>query len=152
MFFKNNIKISVSLFVIFMMMLHHGVPHAHHHHEDKEVVAHTGENDHHHHHEDGHQHHPDDYDKDKDADETGLSQHSEKHLHAFHVHEFVPSSKSRNYNSKINALPLLALITNSDDQPRAENKRTYRFALFRQIIYENPFLLSCSLRAPPYSA
>jgi hypothetical protein len=150
MFFKNNIKISVSLFVIFMMMLHHGVPHAHHHHEDKEVVAHTGENDHHHHHEDGHQHHPDDYDK--DADETGLSQHSEKHLHAFHVHEFVPSSKSRNYNSKINALPLLALITNSDDQPRAENKRTYRFALFRQIIYENPFLLSCSLRAPPYSA
>ena len=150
MVFKNDIKVPVSLFVIFMMMLHLGVPHAHHHHEDKKVVAHTSENDYHH--GDGYHHHGGDYDKNKNADETGLSLPAEKHLHAFHVHEFVPSSKSRNYNSKINALPLLALIINSNDQPRAENKKTYRFALFRQTIYENPFLLSCSLRAPPYSA
>ena len=146
---KKHIRAFVSLGVIFVMILHLGVPHAHHHHEYKEVVAHTGDNDHHH--TDDRQHHPKYHNTDKNTGETGFELPSEKHLHAFHVHEFIPSSKNQNHTSPIKAFPLLSVITDDDYSPWAENKKSYRYALFRQIIYENPFLLNCSLRAPPYS-
>lgn len=151
MFSKRHIKVLVSVGVIFMMMLHLVIPHAHHHHEDKKVVSHSNKNDHQHTESHDHQHH-DDHDKNKDVDETGLSNPYEKHLHAFHVHEFLPSSKIKQHSPLVKSLPLFTIFTKYDNQPLAENKRSYRFALFRPILYENPFLLSCSLRAPPYSA
>ncbi|MCF8336961.1 MAG: hypothetical protein K9I74_03160 [Bacteroidales bacterium] len=158
MFMNKHIQILVSVVVISMMMLHMAIPHSHHHHEQKdEEVTHNAEHDHDHHDHD--HHHTGDHphktpprDTDNAEGESGLFVPIEKHLHAFHIHEFVPATKIRKTASPIKAFPVVATTTNNDIKLSAGNEGTYRCTLFRPIFYDNPFLLNCSLRAPPYSS
>ncbi|MCF8302565.1 MAG: hypothetical protein K9I94_04745 [Bacteroidales bacterium] len=156
MFTNKHIHITVSFVVISMMMFHMAIPHSHHHHkQEDEVVTHNAEHeshDHHHHHAGDHHHETPPRDKDNTEGSAGLFAPIEKHLHAFHVHEFVPATKIRKTISPIKAFPLAVRTTNNDIKLTAGNERAYRYVLFRPIFYDNPFLVNCSLRAPPYSS
>ncbi|MCF8232179.1 MAG: hypothetical protein K9J27_08320 [Bacteroidales bacterium] len=142
--------------VISMMMLHMAIPHTHHHHEqEEEEVTHNTEHDphdHDHHHNGDHPHKAPPSDTDNPEGETGLFVPIDKHLHAFHIHEFVPTTKIRKTVSPIKAFPFAATTANNDIKLPAGNERAYRYALFRPIFYDNPFLVNCSLRAPPHSS
>jgi len=153
MFKNKHIQVFISLLVIIMMMCHMAIPHTHHHHEEEpEAVSEHSGHDHHHDHAGDHQHH-DAHQNDKDTsnDRSGMFLPVEKHLHSFHVHEFVPVTKTRNhasdYSKSSNAFAHTGYNTDLTDP----NHVTYQYVLFRPIFYDNPFLLNCSLRAPPYS-
>lgn len=135
------------------MMVHMVVPHAHHHHEDQDKIAHSHEEPHHHSHNESHGGaHGHAHDSEKDNNQEAFSFPTEKHLHAFHIHEFVNASKKRNLQLEGKSLPLHANINSANSFYQDKSKQSYSFIFFKRIFYDNPFIGHCSLRAPPETA
>jgi hypothetical protein len=149
MYTNKKIQALFSLVIIFMMMVHTVVPHAHHHHEEQEEIAHR-HSGHQHSHDKEHGHtHADEQNVPQNSNLVSFSYPAKKHLHAFHTHEFVHTSKNRIIELAEKTLPFLATTNCFDNQLQTTSKQSYRFVFFRRIVYENPFLKQCSLRAPP---
>ena len=149
MFTKRQIKALISIGVIFMMMLHMVIPHAHHHHEEeKELAHHHAEHHHDLSHESDHAH-SHEHDTKNERNTVSFSFPLEKHLHAFHIHEFVHTTKNRSKQVSEKTLSFQAALQLNSIHFQNANKQSYRFAFYRRIIYENPFTKQNPLRGPP---
>ena len=147
MYKNKNIHLVIAISIIITMILHMVIPHSHHHHEDLDVVAHSHT---HQTHNDGHRHaHSHDHDTEKTNSQEAFSFPTNKHLHAFHIHEFVHGSKNRPLQLLEKTLPFQADLNATNSYYHDKNKQSYSFVLFRRIIYDNPFTEHCQLRAPP---
>jgi hypothetical protein len=136
------------LVAMLFMMLHNSFPHVHYAHDDHKVV-HT---EHHHH---GHSHHHHDHDE-KENDHNSDQEHdgffnllfgNHRHIHLAHEHVQVILTEKQSFsieksffdgNSEVFALTA-RLVYNIGSSPPKKGSRHYH----------NPFLLNCSLRAPP---
>jgi Family of unknown function (DUF6769) len=126
--------------VIIIMMLHDALPHVHHFHGKIGEVSEYTET----------RHDSQEYDNHhSDEQDSLLSSLLDTHLHFFHTHEFVPLTKGSNLYSINKAFPVLAIVETYDLLPESEKHNLHRYTLFKQAFYNNPFLLNCSLRAPP---
>lgn len=152
--FKNPQIPAFFLLGIFLILLVHNiVPHVHHSHESSGKISLVTDHNHHSHDHEHHskeQEHHSQKSESKNQDQTNLfSFLTKSHSHLFHIHEFVQFTKRDIQPSKDKVLHFSAKIEFFDSSLAIEGQGLYRYVLSKESWSVNPFLLSCSLRAPP---
>jgi len=134
------------LLVLFSaLMIHSIIPHVHHIHDDVASV----ENHHHHHDSNSHEHSPNDSPSHQQDSEGLLDLNLGHHTHSVFNSEYT-TEIVRSIQKKVDSKKLVYGSLNHNQQ------ELFLFSikeeappLYRDFKPENPFLLTCSLRAPP---
>ena len=127
-----------------VMLVHNAFPHEHHSHEEVEVVAKSDDHQHH-----SHQHQSEEQDSDEENQDYLFSFLFGNHSHSLHAHKFVQLSISISPCFSGKVLASTAILETNYVTLRYEEHHLHRYSLFKDTIYENPYLLNCSSRAPP---
>jgi hypothetical protein len=138
-----NFKVSLLLFLLFVMIGHSALPHNHHTHRSDFDIEHSSSQAHHHHHDNQNAEHHDHH-----SNDLGLDLEHGNH--------------DSNYQSigvkdvKIKSvLPVCILpkrfeiINDFLDQGNSNSQDFQAYLLYREIVYEDPILVLHSLRGPP---
>lgn len=143
----NRVKQIQAIFllnIIAILMFHTAIPHVHHVHETftDDQHIHLNHNDNHHDHS-THQHF---------EESDILANLLDEIAHSVHADEYIKSDKVYHDDlilkfdfSSLIQFHIKALVFS----PQIEKNNLHRYALYKQGHYFNPFLQSCSLRAPP---
>ena len=149
----NKIKQIKALFllsIISILMFHTAVPHVHHIHtkEQKSDHEHVHLDDH-----GSHAHHNHNHGSSEEQEDNNLlSNILDELAHGVHDNEYISTDHTVNlaFISKIDLVPIPELnIDIPVSSPQLERNNLHLNALYKQKDYSNPFLLTCSLRAPP---
>ena len=140
----NQIKAIIFLGAFVVMLLHNAFPHEHHSHEEVEVVDNGSDHQHH-----SHQHHSEEQDSDEDNQDYSFSYLLNNHSHSLHAHKFVQLSILINPCFSGKELPNTTVLESNYVTLRYEERNRHRYSLFKDVTYNDPHLLNCSLRAPP---
>ena len=148
----NKIKQIQALFllsIITVLMFHTALPHVHHFHSEFKSDQHT-HLDHHHDHShhththDSHQDHSEDNPLDNLLDELAHGVHSDEYLSGDQsIH--IDFNDNLSFNLPFLNLHLEAFVFS----PQLEQNNLHRYTLYKRGHYQNPFLLTNALRAPP---
>lgn len=131
------------------MLVHGALPHVHHFHESPDGVAIFAEHDHHSNEHDHHSHSDDKKSESQDLNSL-FSFLIDSHSHLFHIHEFVQFTKRDSQFSKDNVIPFVANVQVLNSFPDTVSRGISRYLHSKKSWLDNPFLLSCSVRAPPH--
>lgn len=153
MFKKSQIPALFLLGVFLILLVHNAVPHVHHSHESTGKISLVADHDDHSH---NHEHHSNEHNHHSHKNESkSQDQHNllsfliNSHSDFFHIHEFIQFTKRDIQPSKDKVIHFFARIGSFDSLLDIERQGLYRYVLTKESWSENPFLLSCSLRAPP---
>jgi hypothetical protein len=89
---------------------------------------------------------------DADPNEMLFSFRFDNHSHSFHSHESLQLRLEENNYSISNRQPTILASVLFCNNLEYENQSKHRFALFKQVYYENPVTLNPTLRGPPCTA
>lgn len=135
------------------MLVHNAVPHVHHSHESTgkiSLVTDQGDHTHgHDHHTSEHEHHAHDNDPKNSDQENLFSFLIYSHTDFFHIHDLIQFTKRDIQSSKNKDVLFCTNIGLFDSLSDIERQDLNRYVVTKESWSENPFLLSCSLRAPP---